>query len=198
MKPRHLSSDEERPLPLAHVALGDIVTLPDGRQMTVRAAARLAVPIGSLAGFVVCGELDVVLTTPATPDSPVNLYLPVDQIPGLAQRAQTAAEGATRYWAPHLPALRGAMGELLYRILEVRGSIHPVILVYRGQEVIRFVRASDLDPQQMRVMYMDRSSANDVDVVRHSATVATRAAAPLSAPARPGLGPSPQRSLRSR
>lgn len=191
MRTRPVPSPEEPVVPLAYVALGDVVMLPDGRQMSVRAKSALTVPIGSMAGFVVCGELDLLLSTPATANGPVHIYAPVDNLPGLAQRARVVAEGAARYWAPHLPAIRGAMAELAYRILEVRGSIDPVVLMYRGPEVIKFVKAGTVPSEDLRVLYMDRSQSNDIDVVRHRAALPSTASLPGSPPqalpARPSI-----------
>lgn len=177
----------ERPsesLPLAHVALGDIVALPDGRRMTVRCRADLGVPLGSMGGFVIAGELEALLSIPACEGVPVGLYRPLQRWDEYANRAKVVAEGVARYWAPHLPALRGAMGELGYQILDVRGQIHPIVAVRRGEEVILFVRISDVATEHLWLLYMERSPNNDVDVARHAGYLT-----PLAAPAQPVLIP---------
>lgn len=157
--------------PLAHVSLGDIIILPDGRGLTARSRVALPTPVHSMAGFIICGEMEVLLSTPSTSNGPVNVYVPIDYLPVEQAQCRVVAEGAARYWAPHLPALSGAMGEVFYRVLEVRGSVDPIVVVYRGQELIVFIRATFAWGDDIRVMYMDRSDANDVDVVRHSAVV---------------------------
>lgn len=168
--------------PLAHVALGDVVVLPDGRAMTTRCRVSLPLPVGSMAGFIIAGEMEVLLSTPARADAPVLVYVPIDELPFDPAQCRTAAEGAASYWAPHLPALRGAMGEILWRVVEVRGQVDPVVIVYRGPETIVFIRASYAWSSDLRVLYMRRDTANDVDVDRHAATVAEPASDPLVVP----------------
>lgn len=154
-------------LPLAHLALGDVVVLPDGRGMTVRARVDLPAPVGSMNGFVIAGELEVLLSAPTRNESPVLVYVPIDYLPEAAERARTAYEGVMNYWAPHLPALSGAMGELLYRVVSIRGSVDPIVIVYRGPEVIVFIRAAYANGDDLRVLYMRRDVDNDVDLERH-------------------------------
>jgi hypothetical protein len=158
-------------LPLSHVELGDVIVLPDGRAMTARAKVNLPAPVGSMAGFVIAGELEVLLSVPVREESPVLVYVPIDYLPESAARARTAYEGAMSYWAPHLPALSGAMGELLYRVVAIRGSVDPIVIVYRGPEVIVFIRASYAHSDDLRILYMRRDVDNDVELDRHAGTV---------------------------
>lgn len=167
--------------PLADVALGDIVVLPDGRALTVRSRVTLPAPVGSMAGFVICGEMEILLSTPSSTGGPVNVYVPINYLPESAARARTVCEGAANYWAPHLPAMSGAMGEILYRVVEVRGSIDPIVIVYRGQEVIVFIRATYARSSDLNVLSMSRDAGNDVDVTRHAGVV-TPAAVPAQVP----------------
>lgn len=167
-------SDDFQPnpnLPLADVGLGDVVVLPDGRAMTARTKVGLPSPVGSMAGFVICGEMEVLLSTPVSIEGPINIYVPIDYFPFEESQARTAAQGAANYWAPHVPALRGAMGEILWRVVEIRGSIDPIVIVYRGDEVIVFIRVSFTAASGLQVLYMRRDESNDVDVVRHAALV---------------------------
>lgn len=159
--------------PLATVALGDIVSLPDGRDYTARGRVSLPQPVGSMAGFIIGGELDVLLSLPPSVRTPISVYVPTSELPEYArgQRSRCVYEGAIRYWAPHLPAVSGAMGELLYRVLEVRGQIDPIVLIYRGSELIVFVRSTDVYPFDIRVVAMDRGVDNEVDVTRYAAVV---------------------------
>jgi hypothetical protein len=98
------------------------------------------------------------------------------------------------YWAPHLPALSGAMGELLYRVVAIRGSVDPIVIVYRGPEVIVFIRAAYANQDDLKVLYMRRDVDNDVELDRHVGLVApvrrgadeeVLAPAPIAVPARP-------------
>jgi hypothetical protein len=156
-------------MPLAHIELGDVVVLPDGRAMTARAKVSLPEPVGSMAGFVIGGELEALLSVPSRSESPVLIYVPIDYLPEAANRARTVYEGAMRYWAPHLPALSGAMGELLYRVVALRGSVDPIVIVYRGPEIVVFIRASQAAAGDLQVLYMQRGVDNDIAMDRHAA-----------------------------
>jgi hypothetical protein len=158
-------------VPLAHVQLGDVIILPDRRAMTARGRVTLETPIGSMAGFIICNDLEILLSTPATTSGPVNVYVPINYMPHAREHLSEAARGVFSYWAPHLPAISGAMGELGFRVFKVRGSVDPVVLVYRGQEPIVFVRASFTHADDLEVLCMDRSTDNEMEVVRLAAIV---------------------------
>jgi hypothetical protein len=148
-----------------------------------------------MAGFVLAGELELLLATPARAGDQVGLYLPKEQMPSEYRYCRTVVEGAARYWAPHLPALGGAMGEVIYRVVEIRGMQHPAVIIYRGEEVVVFVHTSGIDPRDLRVAHMPRG-ATEVAVTRHSGTL-TPASVPVSPrPARRDLpAPAPGRKL---
>lgn len=158
---------------MAHIELGDVIVLPDGRAMTARAKASLPNPVGTMSGFIIGGELEVLLSIPSNVESPVLLYIPINYLPESAAKARTVYEGAMRYWAPHLPALTGAMGELLYRVVAIRGSVDPIVIIYRGPEIIVFIRASYTNIDDLRILYMSREVDNDIDMDRHAAVVVT-------------------------
>lgn len=155
--------------PLADAELGDLITLPDGSAHSVRARTKLTVPVRGLGGFVVLGECQIVLTTPTVTGGPISVYLP-GRLPDAASVSQIA-EGASRYWAPHLPAISGAMGELLWRLLGVAGLADPVVVLYRNDEAIPFIRTAFAWPGDVSLLRLDRSDRNDIAVDRHSATV---------------------------
>lgn len=157
--------------PLAHVELGDVIVLPDGRAMTARAKVSLPNPVGSMSGFIIGGELETLISIPSNIESPVLLYVPINYLPESAAKARTVYEGAMRYWAPHLPALTGAMGELLYRVVAIRGSVDPIVIVYRGPEIVVFIRASHTHLDDLRILYMSREAENDIEMDRHAAVV---------------------------
>lgn len=167
---------------IARLALGDVVVLPDGRALTLRARASLPTTVGSMAGFVILGELELMLSVPSSIASPLLVYVPVSKLPPAAARARTAYEGVANYWAPHLPGLRGAMGELLFRVVEVRGSVDPIVIVYRGPEAVVFIRASMVYPNDLSVLTMRRDADSDVDVPRHAAVVVERGDIPDTVP----------------
>lgn len=170
-------NDNNEEVPLRDTELGDIVVLPDGRGLTARSKVVLPSVVGSMAGFVLCGELEVLLSIPTSATAPINVYVPVDYVPELAS-SRTVHEGAASYWAPHLPSITGAMAEILYRVVEIRGSVDPVVIVYRGVEVIVFIRTTFAHPSDIKVLYMPRTDANDYDVTRHAATVDAPVAVP--------------------
>ena len=164
--------------PLSNLSLGDVTVLPDGRAMTIRAQVTLPFPAGSMAGFIIAGEMDVLLSIPASMHQPGLIYVPVDYLPESAENSRVVCEGATNYWAPHLPALQGAMGEVLYRAVLVRGSVDPIVIVYRGPEVIVFIRAAIVNLDELSVLSMARNVANQVEVPRHVALVSTPSTVP--------------------
>jgi hypothetical protein len=159
--------------PLADVALGDIIQLPDRRSLTARARVTLPTPSGTMAGFVIVGEMEALLSVPAFSANPILIYDPVPELPRGATTGRVACEGATNYWAPHLPALQGAMGEILYRVVELRGSINPIVIIYRGAEVIVFIMSSSADAQDINVLTMRRFDTSDIEVTRHAGIVTT-------------------------
>lgn len=172
-------NDNIQVVPLSETQLGDIVVLPDGRSLTARAKAVLPSLVGSMAGFVICGEMEVLLSIPPTVSAPINVYVPVEHLPASLTNSRTVFEGAVSYWAPHLPSATGAMAEILYRVVEVRGSVDPIVIVYRGAEVIVFIRTTFAYSSDIKVLYMPRSESNDYDVDRHAAIVDV----PVSVPA---------------
>lgn len=159
------------PNPLADLALGDVLTLPDARSLSVRARVSLPQPAGSMAGFVILGEMETLLSVPAFTGHSVLAYDPISSIPAAAAQSRVVAEGATNYWAPHLPAIQAAMGEVLYRVVEVRGSIHPLVFVYRGAELIVFVMSQAIDPNLIDVLTMLQMDTSDIRITRHAALV---------------------------
>lgn len=171
---------------LQDTRLGDIICLPDGRAMTARVVVPLPEVVGSMSGFVICGEMEILLSDPAEPQHPINVYVPIDTFPFPKEQCRVLYEGATFYWAPHLPSLSGAMAEVTFRIIEVRGKLDPVIMVWLGPELIVFIRATAALPEHLEFIRLNRSSANEKDVARHAAVVSpVRAPRPASAPAEP-------------
>lgn len=156
--------------------LGDIVTLPDGRQLTIRAVERrLAVTAGNMTGFLLAGEIGpqaTLLSIPANPDSAVLLYTPIDYIPAHARDARLVCQGVISYWAPHLPGTSGAQGELGYKVCAVRGQIDPMVLIWRGAERIVFVKTAVATPADLRFLALPRNpNATEKDATRYAARV---------------------------
>lgn len=121
--------------------------------------------------FVVLGEFDALLSATPVPNGPVLVYVPVTYLPEAASRARVEIEGVASYWAPHLPAVSGAMGEILYRVITVPGAIDPLVLTYRGPELVVFIRATQADADQLHFLHMRRDVDNQMPVARHSGIV---------------------------
>lgn len=168
--------------PLARSELGDLVTLPDGRSLSVRARVSLPSPEGSMAGFLILGELELLLSMPHRLHAPFGVYIPISYLPDYAADAKSVFEGVTSYWSPHLPAISGAMGELAWRVLRVRNRLDPLVLVYRGQEMVVFVKASEASSGDVSVRFMPRTRDNEHEVTRQSALVGSPH--PLPVPSR--------------
>jgi hypothetical protein len=158
--------------PLGSAQLGDVLKLPDGRSLTVRAVAAFPSPVQTMGGFVILGECDVLVSAPSRRAVPHVVYLPLSELPAAARHAKVIVEGVLSYWAPHLPSMQGAMGELPFRVLEVNGSADPWVVVYRGPELVVFVPGPQLDGSQLHVLRMPRRLGDDgFEVVRHVAIV---------------------------
>lgn len=169
--------------PLGEAKLGDVLKLPDGRSLTVRAVAAFPSPVLTMGGFVILGECEVLVSAPSRRTVPHVVYLPLAELPAAARTAKVTVEGVLSYWAPHLPSMQGAMGELPFRVLEVSGSPDPWVVVYRGPELVVFVPGPQLNGSQLHVLRMPRRHGDDgFEVVRHVAIVEP-VATPTPAPA---------------
>lgn len=155
---------------LASVNLGDVVSLPDG-DLTVRARVLLPTPVGQMAGFVACGELEALVSFPLVSAHPYVVYRRVGQRPPEGIRARAAYSGVANYWAPHLPAARSAMGEVLWRVAEVVGSFDPLVVLWRSGEAAVFMRDGELDPGGLDVKWMPRDRPDDRGYTRQSSEV---------------------------
>lgn len=175
--------------PLGGVALGDIVEL-GGSAQSVRLLVDLPDPVADVAVFAVLGELELLVASDGRPMSPLSLFTAVEVFPSSLASARVLAEGAAAYWAPHLPAVDGAMGEVYFRILLPAGECDPVFVVYRGPEAVPFVRSGQCAAGDVSVQLMPRSGPVGVAVPRYTAVVDPVALPlppliPLPAPARP-------------
>lgn len=184
---------------LTSLELGDIVALPDGRELTVRAVERrLSQNVGNMAGWVLAGEVGpaaTLLAIPAEPNGDIVLYTPLEDVPPHARTARTVIEGVVSYWAPHLPNLSGAMGELGYKVCALRASREPMVLLWRGRELVVFVKSAVTSPAALRYLFLERDpAATERDVRRYAATVVKPGHAPRQSPTRiPSQVPVPER-----
>ena len=168
--------------PLSDVLLGDVIVLSDGREATVRARVTFQEPAGSMSGFLITGEFETLLSLPLRAQDPLLMYSPIDYMPDKVAEGRIAYEGAMNYWSPHLPALQGAMGEVLYRVVLLRGEVDPAVVIYRGREIIVFLRSSTTSLDGVSVLKMQRGVDNQVVVTRHSAVVLPSPLSPQHVP----------------
>lgn len=174
-------------LTLTQLALGDVLTLPDGRHLTVRAIEpKLSSSVGSMAGFVLGGEIGpdaTLVSIPTSPDGSVSLYAPLDHLPERAKNARPMCEGVVSYWAPHLPNMSGAMGELGYKVCVIRGQFDPMVLIWRGRERVVFIQTAVTTLSELGMTMLKRDPrATEVDQARHGAHVHSPAHAPVYDP----------------
>lgn len=148
--------------------LGDIVTLPDGVSRSIRMAAPLPPNELLVSHLVLLGELEMVL---APVPVGVHILLPVEHMPPQVSSAKHLCEGAAAYWSPHLPALSGAMGEVLYRLFMLRSSFVPVTALTRSDDTVFFVRSGQVKLSDVHVLRMPRTSTSGMAVSRYAAIV---------------------------
>lgn len=175
------------------LALGDVITLPDGASRTIR-SVMLALPhaVGSMHGFAVAGDIGpatVLLSLPADPSTPVGVFRPVDKVPAAAAHATVVCSGTLPFWAPHLPGLRQALGQLGYKVCVVRGQAEPMVLLWRGRELVVFVHSADTSGHDITVQQLRRDEhAVSAPVSRVAAAVASPdRVAPATTTTSPGL-----------
>lgn len=173
---------------LRALALGDLVTLPAGDTLTVRAVERrLKETSGSMTGFVLAGEIGpdaTLLSIPADPSGTVVLYAPVREVPVAAADVTQVCWGVVSYWPPHLPGLSGAMAELTYRVFRVRGQLEPMVVLWRGNERVVFVLSGTATPDMLDVRALRTNPAvTEQQVARHSSLVTDPAYIPAPEPA---------------
>lgn len=140
--------------PFSQVRLGDVITLPGGRQVTVRARERMPIPYGPMAGFFVLEELDLLLSVPPQPSLSPALFEACPRMPEKVKRGVEVYRGEMNYWSPHLPAAADAMGALQFRVVDVPGELHPAVIVYRTGEPIVFVHTRDVDADGLGLLAM--------------------------------------------
>lgn len=157
--------------PLADVFLGDLIRLPDGRQLAVRSKTVLHTPADTLAGFVVAGELELVLGTPDVHTAPIAVYVKHRNADSRLAAAVELDRGVSSYWAPHLPGVKDAMSELRWRVLRMPGNPWPAVVLYRGAEAVLFLRTHDLPPGSLDVRKLARGGDETLKVDRYSAAV---------------------------
>jgi hypothetical protein len=170
---------------LSSLALGDIAFLPGVPPASVRLLVTrgLGEPVSA---FAVLGEMDCVAAECGSPSGALDVFSPVEVFPPNLASAKIVAEGAAAFWSAHLRSAQGGMGEAYFRIMLPPGQVDVVFLLYRGPEVVVFVRSGTVDAGSWRVQEMPRSADTDVSVVSRFAAVVEPLGVPL-----PPLVPAP-------
>jgi hypothetical protein len=156
--------------PASGPALGDIITLPDGRSFSVRMFTYLPENDLALTSLCLLGDLEVLLA-PAVHSGNADLLLPVETLPPGAATARPLCEGAAAFWAPHLPAIGGAMGEVLFRVMLLRSSFSPLVVIDRGGDHVFFLKVGEVALASLRSLRMPKSNMDNVQVSRFAAVV---------------------------
>lgn len=155
---------------LASVNLGDIVTLPDGQTHTVRSRVDLPASVGTMSGFIICGEMVVLASIPNSIHSPVGLYSPLAVMPEEVKRGSMVSSGLASYLSPHLPIRAGGLGEISWAIIDMPGSLDPVVITTRSNEHIIWLKSQTAHAGSLFALKMPLSE-EDARVIREAATV---------------------------
>ena len=176
--------------PLATTPLGDVLVLPDGRALTVRAALGLTAPVAGVAALIMAGELQVLLSIPSDGSSLATLMVPLDYLPAAVSSSRELAHGEVAYLPPHAAHVPGATGALLWRMLRTPGQTDPIILVYRGEEVVPFVAGALINSDACKLVPLNRPIPNTQTPVptRTAARVVSDPSQIPIAPPRPARG----------
>jgi hypothetical protein len=136
-------------------SLGDVVSLPDGTHMTVRARAVMPMSMSLLRGIVVLGECSIVLGIPGRMSEGLSVF---DRVDGLAsvdsEGALLVGDGEVPYWTAHLPGRGGNTGRLGWSVLERAGHLAPVVVLRRGNESMVFAWSRALDVTDVSIQAM--------------------------------------------
>jgi len=158
----------ESKIKLNSLRLGDLVVTPDQTPLTIRGIVVLPQAAGFMQGFTVMGELSTLLVFENGENEFLRVYRATKTKP---HSAVTLYEGATSYWAPNLPPVGGAMGELLFRILLKKGSPDLTIIIYRNNESITFVPCDTLRVNTLKYLALPKSSEDQLRSARYTSIV---------------------------
>lgn len=170
-------------------ALGDVIALPDSRKGVVRCVVRrLGVTVGPMSGFVLVGEISpqaALLSIPGSPTDNVVVYAAQSSVPPHAKNASVVTEGVATYFPPHTVGVSGAMAEVAYKVAKVPGQIEPMVLMWRGPELVVFTRSFEASLDRFLLKQLAKDSfVTERGVDRVTSTVTSPVSAPASAPVR--------------
>jgi len=154
----------------SNLRLGDLVETPSGDLETVRAVASVGYNIADVEGLCILGSMNAVLLCRQDEENLVML-VPVQNIPQGAQTAQRMASGLVSFWAPHMPAIGGALCTAKYEIMMLMDTRDLFVMVTRGKETIFFNNHVDLPASAFSVGHQKLSHMNKDKVSRYAAVV---------------------------
>jgi hypothetical protein len=154
---------------LNDLRLGDILTLPDSRSFSVRMLAPLPENALRLESLIGLGDLEMLLAPDAS--GCVHVLMPTESLPPGASTAKRLCDGASAFWAPHLPAVGGAMGEILFRVLLLRNVFAPLVVLDRSGEYVFFLRIGEVTTGALATTRMPISALSETPVARFAAVV---------------------------
>jgi hypothetical protein len=155
---------------LPHLRLGDILTFSDGRSFSLRMLAELPDNPLDVSPLMALGDLEMLLL-PTRDQDIVHMLLPVETLPPAAASAKQLCDGAAAFWAPHLPAVGGAMGEVLFRVLLLRSVFAPLVVLDRGGDNIFFLKVGEAPMSSIALTALPASALSATPVSRFSAVV---------------------------
>lgn len=160
--PKHLFSN---------LKLGDVVETYSGALETVRAVASVADNVAEVNGLCILGDMNAMLLCRKDDATTVTMLVPVQNIPKGAQTAHYLAAGLVSFWAPHLPAIGGALSTSKYELLLFADTRNPFVRVVRGHETIFFDNAASVQASTFSIGHQKLSPLNKTKVTRYAATI---------------------------
>lgn len=184
---------------IVDLALGDMLITPEGRTNSVRMLAvfpETGSRVRRTGGFVILGDFDSVLVSTGSSKS-LTAYIPIETVPPQVAGSDLLAEGMAGFLAPHLPADASALEPVSWRAYRLAGKLEPLIVVYRGPQILVFLPATCYNISDIDVLKLPRTGSRLDPVNRHAVLVDLPAPTVESLPSirqRPGV----RRLLRSK
>ena len=155
------------------ISLGDMVTTPDGRTGSVRLLAMFPEGVSRpwrTGGFVILGDFDAVMVTSRNTRA-IAAYVPIESVPTHIAGSDLLAEGTAGFLAPHLPTEASALEPISWRAYRMVGQIEPLLVIYRGPQILVFLPATSFDISDVSVVHLPRSGSNVKSLSRHAVLV---------------------------
>jgi hypothetical protein len=148
--------------------LGDMVHLPGEGPLAVRMLAAYDEDQKQQRLFCVLGDGERILFGAGRGD--VIAYVPIDQLPPRLASGKVIAEGRAGYLAAHVPNSSDALDVMPWRVLRLSGHLHPILMLYRGPQLLVFLPVGAVDIAELKTVHLPRSS-NGASARRVSALV---------------------------